>query len=297
VNKLPVRETIRSAYQFTFAQLGTIIGLIWAPMVVIAVLRFLPYGMGDTHLSADQNPSAVGAAALRGIVFALASVLLYASVNVAVVRQALGLRKGPALIHFAMGRAEFRMAGAMLVLSLIVVVLLVLSVFAMLASAAVGAALGDAVLSGLFGASVFLLGACIVLAAIVRLGFLVVPITVVENKISFERGWLLTKGNFWRISSVLFVVTLPVVAIEFAAVFSLVGKDIVALAALAPHLTPEVLSDRLQTIMDNHISAIIGINLIVAPFSLGLALGAAAAGYKALAGTPGANGISVAGAA
>ena len=43
-------QTISDAYGFTFTQLGTIIGLIWFPMVVSTLLNFLPQlaaGYGD----------------------------------------------------------------------------------------------------------------------------------------------------------------------------------------------------------------------------------------------------------
>lgn len=282
MNKLPVGPTIRAAYQFAFGQLGTIIGLIWAPMVAIAVLRFLPYGMGDMSHSPEQNPAAAGAAMLRSMVFTLASLLLYACINVAVIRQALGLRKGGAVFHFALGRAEFRVWGATLLLAAILGALAlgcVLAVMGVTGAVAASAGEGPAAAAG---AAVLLAGSGLLLVAIVRLSFLYVPIVVVENRISFERGWLLTAGNFWRIASVLFVVTLPVFVIVLAAFVVLMGQDFAALFTIADKLSPEVLSDRIQTIVDRNIATIIGINLIVAPFSLGLALGAAAFGYSAL---------------
>lgn len=286
MNKIPVGETIRFAYGFAFGQLGTIIGLIWVPMVAIAVLRFLPYGLGDAHPSPEQNPTAAGAAALRQLVFALASILLYASINVAVMRQALGLRKGGAVIHFALGAAEFRMWGAMLLLLAILIALTIGFFLAVFGATLAGAVLGSKMLAGAIGGGVALIGLCLLLVSIVRLAFLVVPITVAENKISFERGWLLTRGNFWRISTVVFVVTLPTVTIVFGAFFALMGGELMALIPVASHIGEQALAERVQAIMDSHIPTIIGINLIVAPFSLGLTLGAAAAGYKALTAPP-----------
>lgn len=282
MNRLPVGATVRAAYAFAIGQLGTIIGLIWAPMVMIAVLRFLPYGMGDMHPSADQNPSAAGAAALRGIVFTLASVLLYAVINVAVIRQALGLRKGGAVFHFALGRAEFRLWGATLLLMVILSTLGLGCLVAMVGiTGAVAATLGDPVAAAA-GGIVLLAGSCALLVAIVRLSFLYVPITVMEERISFERGWLLTRGNFWRIATVLFAVTLPIFVIVACVLAALVGPDLAALVPIAERLSPEVLYDRLQAILERHIATLIGINLIAAPFSLGLTLGAAAFGYRAL---------------
>jgi hypothetical protein len=288
VNTLPVGSTIRAAYAFAFGQLGTIIGLIWAPMVAIAVLRFLPYGIGDMSHAPDQNATQAGAAMLRSIVFTLVSLLLYAVINVALIRQALGLRKGGAVFHFALGTAEFRVWGATLLLMAILGTLALGCLLAMMTvTGAVAAAAGQAAGTAA-GALALLGGSILLLVAIVRLSFLYVPIAVVENKISFERGWLLTQGNFWRIAGVLFVVTLPVFVVVFGAFLILMGPDFAALVPIADKLSPEVLSDRIEAIVDKNIATIIGVNLIVAPFSLGLALGAAAEGYKALAGTSGA---------
>jgi len=60
MNKIPVGEAVRFAYEFTFRELGTIIGLIWVPMVALAVINFLPYALGDMTPSPDINPTAAG---------------------------------------------------------------------------------------------------------------------------------------------------------------------------------------------------------------------------------------------
>ena len=40
MTKIPVLDTIRAAYQFTFTHLGAIIGLIWLPMILATVIGF-----------------------------------------------------------------------------------------------------------------------------------------------------------------------------------------------------------------------------------------------------------------
>ncbi|MEJ0044147.1 MAG: hypothetical protein WDM81_18895 [Rhizomicrobium sp.] len=40
MNKIPVGETIRFAYAFTFGEIGTVIGLVWIPLVINAVGAF-----------------------------------------------------------------------------------------------------------------------------------------------------------------------------------------------------------------------------------------------------------------
>jgi hypothetical protein len=281
VKTLPVADTVAFAYRFAFAQLGTIIGLIWLPMVIIAVLQFLPYGTGDMALTPQQDPNAFGGAFLREIVYFLAIMLLTGTVCVAVMRQALGLRTGSALVHFALGRAEFRMAGGLLLLTGIMTVL---ALGVMLALGVGGLALratGNPLLAALGGLVLVLGGAALLLVSGLRLSFLLVPITVAESRISFERGWTLTRGNFWRIAAVVFLVTLPTAVVVLSATTYLIGPQLFMLAR-TPNMPMEEFLERYQTIVNANIPAILGINLIVAPFSFGLFLGAAAAGYKAL---------------
>ena len=54
MNKLPVGKTISDAYGFTFSHLGTIIGLIWFPMVVSTLLNFLPE-LADNYSDGSNN--------------------------------------------------------------------------------------------------------------------------------------------------------------------------------------------------------------------------------------------------
>jgi len=281
VKKLSVGPAIRFAFQFAFGQLGTIIGLIWAPMVAVAVVTFLPHALGDSEALQGQNPAAAAPVILRGLVFWLANAVLSACVTVAVMRQALGLRTGPAIFHFSIGMAELRMTGAVMLFKLIAFVLMIGLVLALLAAGTLAGS--SEIAAAAVTAVVGIGGACALLYALTQLGFLLAPVTVAENRITLERGWTLARGNFWRITSVLFTVTLPPLLILLGAVFWLTGRELLALTPVLDKLTPEVLSDRIQTILDAHIATIIGIQFIMAPFTLGLFLGAAAYAYKELA--------------
>jgi len=280
VKILPIGPTVRFAYQFAFGQLGTIIGLIWAPMVVIAVLRFLPHGIGGADVSPGQNPGAAGAEALRNLIFGLASLLLYAAVNVSVVRQALGLRKGGAVFHFALGRPEFRVFGASLLVGLILVAVTAASVIVIVTAAVAVPGIAGQVAAG----AATLAALCAMLFVLVRLTFLYVPVIVAEEKVGLARAWCLTGCNFWRAGTVMFLVTLPPFAVVVTAMAVLMGRDFATLVPLMGKLPLDALSLRLDAILDRHAAEMIGINLIAAPFSLGLTLGAAAAGYRELAG-------------
>jgi hypothetical protein len=282
MNKLPVGETIGFAYRFAFGQLGTIIGLIWIPMVAIAVLQFLPYGLGDAALVPEDNPTAYGAAQLRAIVFLFVTMLMYASIFVSVTQQALGQRQGSALYHFGMGRTEFRMWGALLLLAAIATMLLLGVALVSTAAVVVATRSGNGALAGPAEGAFLFVGTCAFVFVITRLGFLLVPSTVVEKKLGLQRSWNLSYGNFWRITLVLFVVTLPVALVVGGAQFALMGRELAPLLRPMHAITFEVLMNRMDVVMSRHMPEIIGINLIAAPFQCGLLLAAAAFGYKAL---------------
>ncbi len=288
MNKLPVGETIGFAYRFTFNQLGTIIGLIWIPLVVIAVLQFLPYGLGDSTLSPEDNPAAYGGAQLRAIVFLFVIILMYACLFVSVTQQALGVRQGDGIFHFTLGRTELRMWGALLLLAAIATTLLL--AVALLATVGV-VVTAKSVNNGLAGPvedALLFVGACAFLFAMVRVGFLLAPATIVEKKIAFKSSWKLSHGNFWRISLALFVVTLPVTIVVLAAQFGLMGRELVSVMQPERGLSLETVMTRMELVTSRHIAEIIGINLIVAPFLYGLVLATAAFAYRTLsAGTAG----------
>jgi len=288
VKKLPVGEAIRFAYHFTFGQLGTIIGLVWIPLVVIAVLQFLPYGMGDAMLSREDNAAAYGSAQLRAIIFMFVIVLMYACIFVSVTQQALGLRQGGAIYHFALGRTELRMWGTLLLLGAILTMLLLAIALLTTVGVVAVAKSVDRALAGPVEDALLLIGACAVIFVAVRLGFLLAPATVVEKKIGFESSWKLSRGNFWRISLAIFVVTLPIAVLVFAAQYALMGRELVAIAQ--PGVNLETLMTRLELVTSRHVAEIIGVNLIVAPFVYGLFLATAAFAYRTLsAPSPGAN--------
>lgn len=284
MKKLPVGEAIRFAYHFTFGQLGTIIGLVWIPLVVIAVLQFLPYGMGDATLSRDDNAAAYASAQLRAILFMFVIVLMYACIFVSVTQQALGLRKGGAIYHIAMGRTELRMWGSLLLLGAILFMLLAaIGLLTFVGAVAAGKSV-DPALAGPVMSALLFIGACAFIYIAVRLGFLLAPATVVEKKLGFESSWKLSQGNFWRITLAAFVVTLPISILVFAAQYALMGRELVAM--IQPGMSLVTFTTRLELVTSRHAPELIGVNLIVAPFVYGLFLSTAAFAYRTLSAAP-----------
>ncbi len=276
MNKIPVGKTIAYAYSFTLSNLGAIIGLVWLPMVILTVLKFLPYIGGNGFDAAGQSQAASAMAALENLATVFLTLVLYSIVYVAVIRQALGLRQGSATIHFALGQPEFRVLGALLL------VVLVIFFFILLYSAAV------ALLSAMPGtgsyvavAFVAVAGALALIYVSIRLSFLLVPVTVVEEKVSLARNWILTEGNFWGILGIMLAITIPLMIVDMVGSVAIVGNDLIAQAS---HHSQTLLESFTQTmqIYQRHMPSLLGLDLVLAPFSIGLNMGAAAFAYRAL---------------
>jgi hypothetical protein len=278
MNKISVLDTIRSAYAFTFGQIGTIIGLVWLPTLLLAVLQFLPYAIGTSPPSPDADPGAAGTAVMLNFAFFAGGAVLTSMNYVSVTRQALGMREGPATIHFSLGLPEWRMLA-----SLFLCVVLLVTIIGLFAGAVLllSAFLHAMPFAAMCMAILTLAGMCGFVYIVVRLVFLIAPVVVAEEKIDLVRAWTLTAKNFWRIFAVMLCVILPFIILQIVALALIAGPDF--FAHLPPNMASAatVFAQRLQA-LDRHMPAIIGLSLVLAPFSLGLNLGAEAAVYRAL---------------
>ncbi len=281
MTKIPVGSTIRHAYTFTFSELGTIIGLCWLPLVLIAILQFLPFAFGGDPMAPAENATAQGRHGLENLMSSLLMILLYSIAYVPVTRQAFGQRHGPAIVHFALGVPEFRVFGALLLFFLVIFAMaLGIGVLGLVAGG-VSAMTGKNPIAGLVLALVILAALLGFIYAIVRLGFLIVPVAVAENQISLTRAWMLTRGNFWRIFGILAAVLVPLYLLHLGAIVALVGPGLFAPLPSNPALAEQALAARFAMV-GQHIPAYLGITLILAPFNIGLGIGAAAHAYRVL---------------
>jgi hypothetical protein len=278
MTRISVAGAIRFAYGFAFTQIGAIIGLVWLPLVFVAILQFLPYATGIAYpggASAQEG----GAAALN-LLFSTATFVLYAMNCVAVTRQALGLNQGSASVHFGLGWPEWRMFAVIVISGLFFVASV--GIYVMIGATLFAAARTVMLLA--VGAGTYVIVGLFVLAWLAaRLIFLLPPIVVVEERVDLLRAWILSRGNFWRILAVLLVVTVPLLVVQTAATAAIVGPDIFAPLPGNPELMGIALKARMA-ILDRHMASLIGLALVLAPFSLGLTLGASCFAYRALAG-------------
>jgi hypothetical protein len=287
VNKIPVGDTIAHAYKFTLENLGAIIGLIWLPMVISTVGAFFVQTYYSATLSTaaiESRPAEAGQAMLSMIAWTLLSFLLGAVMYTSVTRQALGLRKGPAYISLSLGLQEFRVFGAEMALFGIAVAFGLFYLVGISALAGIAGRPG-AQLLGLAALLSALAGAFAIFYCIVRLSFLLFPATIVENKIGLSRSWMLTRGNFWRIVAIGLATVGPIAVVIGIGEYLILGPEYFRMAmaaATADAAAQAKISEAETRMMTQHLPLLLGLSLLIAPFTVGLALGAASFAYRVL---------------
>lgn len=305
MKKIPIGPTIASAYTFTFGGVGTVIGLIWLPLVAYTLGRFFVVDYYAAHLTQSGDPSAGGQATLILFAFWFVSLFFTAIIGVSLTRQAIAPRQGSIIAHFAIGAAEFNYFLSLLAVFFVMLAVYIAAIIANLIIVTVGAAIvpamgfinsigGKALLYATVAAIVALDIAALLYVG-VRLAFLVAPVTVAEGKIDLIRAWQLTRGNFWRMFVVLAVTFGPIFVVGELAFAAIVGPGyIVALATALLTILQAVVTgaqppaQALQHLPDITAKApyLLGLSFLLAPFSYGLAFAAPAFAYRALVGTP-----------
>jgi hypothetical protein len=273
MTKIPVLDTIRAAYRFTFTHLGAIIGLIWLPMILATVIGFFVLQRFFSALAdafASNNFALAGPAILGLISFLLVGLLLFAMMAVPVVQLALGSRKSGALAHFAFGMAEWRLFRASLgVAGFLVALLLILSTI-------LGAVLGPRAMSANLIALFLFYAAAIFFG--LRFGFLLPGVAVEEAGPVLPRSWILSNGNFWRILAIFLAMAVPLRLLMVVVEVAVEGPGI-----LMPQFMTSTAMVAVQLHAENQSMPVTaGILFLIAPLALGLMMGASAHAFQAL---------------
>ena len=276
MTRIPVADSIRAAYRFTFEHLGAIIGLIWLPMIIGTVLGFFVKQRAYlifANALASGNDARLGPALLGLLFYGLAFMLLTAMMAVPVTELALGKRQSGTLARFAFGPAEWRLFKSSLGLMAFLLSSLVLATLASRLAVPPAAQAGVAALANLFMAGWLLFFA-------MRLGFLMPAIAVSEDAPILPRSWKLSAGNFWALLAVILGAVGPVLLLA-----GLVEMLIQGPAAIAPGLQgpAPMMAAQLNSASQN-MPLTAGLDFLMAPLVMGQMLGAAAAAYRALAG-------------
>jgi hypothetical protein len=302
LKKIPVGKTIAFAYQFTFANIGTVIGLIWLPLVVYSVANFFAtaYYMQGFQQLASGDPSALGRPLLVLLGFAFLAILIIAMIGVSLTRQALGVRTTPSIVNFGLGVTELNLFLSLLaafVVLLTIYMLLILvrygvavglsaigpPVKSALASRVAAPLLANSSLAAQSGLDLIVVVVFVYLA--VRLCFMLAAVTVAEGQINLIRAWTLTRGNFWRIFAIGLATVVPIAVVGLLGEVAILGPESLAFNFNAPADSASQIKQLAQQtrLASDHLPWLLGLGLLLGPFTYGLVFSAPAFAYRAIA--------------
>jgi len=225
MKKIPVGATIAHAYRFAFGDFLTVLRSIWLPLLVQLGLSILVgrYAISLFQALAAKDPSAVSLMGPIVPLYAIILILFFAQLAT-VTKVALGMLRDIPLIDFPFGKDTWRLLGAFLVAGLVILAMLICFGLAagVLGFALRAAGTGKGLLA-IFVGLLFVIGYGGAIFAAFRFMFLLAPVAIAEQRMGIGRAWQLSQGNFWRSFLIMFSIMLPVILVEYAAIFAAIG--------------------------------------------------------------------------
>jgi hypothetical protein len=183
--------------------------------------------------------------------------------------------------HLALGLPEFRIFGAMLVYGLLMAFLLLVVGLGSYGLNAVVTMMAGGKAGQIAAATWELAALGFVIFCSVRLSFLLWVAVTAEERVSLERGWVLTDGSFWRLLAVQIILFLPLVLLWSFLISALLSKDITALQEkFAGQLNTPAYADAMQKLVEANQPVLTVLVMLFMPFFIALAIGASAHAYK-----------------
>lgn len=237
MSKVPVLGTASLAFGFLLGEFGTILRLVWAPLLAGAGLSYFYGGQAmDAAIAAGVNADPANAMAYAPAQFLIGVVSFVTGIMASVVLFQVvlfGDRKPGLYFYMWLGGAELRL--------ILVTILLVVAVLA--------GAIGVSIVFGMLtviASAVPVMGFVVMIGAIasffaaiwaaLRLT-LVSAVVVAENNLGVERSWAITRGQTLRLLGVLVLTFGPYAAIASFLFFAVMGSDLPAFPA-SPELVP-----------------------------------------------------------
>jgi len=207
MRKVPVFEVIRFAWRFLFHEFGTIVRLIWFPLLIVAVVQYAAAYLNiEGQVEAGRFDRPAEGSFLRDLASMAVSVVGYSMALVAIHRIILFDDRRPGtFLLFSFARAERVFMGFALIIVLVVFV----------GSAILG---GFGVATGMIASAPGLFVAIAALLVVVGVYFFtrllpLYPVMVVEKRLNFRAAFALSRGNFWRLFWVTGLGMLPVIVV------------------------------------------------------------------------------------
>ncbi len=223
MSKIPVMDTVSRTYGFLLGDIGTIVRLAWAPLLIGSGLSFV-YGpqIMDAALQTPNDPTSAMAQAPAQFLLGIVAFVTGIMATVALLRVVIfGDRKPGLFVYLWFGGAELRLivVSILLLIAIIAGGIALALVFALLG----GVAAAVPAMSGLVVVAAFALVPVMIWAAL-RLS-LISPVVVAENNLGVERSWQLMSGNVIRMFLVLLLTFVPYFLVVVIATFAILGSD------------------------------------------------------------------------
>ena len=276
MRQMPVVATIRDAYSFTLTHLGSVIGLIWIPMVMLTVMGFFSsqrYYNSTIEALASNNAEQIWSSLLMWLAYLIAALLLQAVMYAAVTQLALGMRSGPVWAHFAFGQAEWRMFRALMAFTGLLFPLFLFGSALVNVVVLQAAPAAPAALLIFYGR---------ILAAIARFFVLLPALSATESVPVLRRAWMLTAGNFWRLLAVLLAIIIPLFIFAILLMVPVVQR----LPPLPTGGSPQVQQLAMLTWLRQALPFLWGLLFLMWPLVMGLFAGASVSAWRALKDEP-----------
>lgn len=244
MKKIPLEPTLVGAYRFLFTNIISIVGTIWFPLVVFGavmaglVCLIVPHAWLTGNFPQFDNDTAWQ---VLQPVFAIAPLLpilaliTISMILVGLLRLSLGQKTSTTLIFFSLGGQVWRMAAALVLAEIVIIVLgmVLVAVFAIAAQFGApnlppGPAMAAKIVLGVVEA-LFFFYACF------RLVFFLPAVVVAENRIGLGRSWHLGGGNFWRIFLVVLLTIIPVAFVAGVVMQMTILPFVLSVAMKLPH--------------------------------------------------------------
>lgn len=256
--KLPLEETIVGGYRFLFTNIVSVIGTLWLPYLLLLILGLacgtivLPPEVLHGDLSHfDYHILMQPQAHAARLLFFLANLVVGAMVTVNWMRHALGQKQTTTFVYFSLGAPVWRMVGAMILGSLVmIVVAIVLAIIGVVGGIV---AFQHLDLAGAIAATIVLAMVLLLFLAycFVRLFFFLPAVVVAGEHIGLERSWQLGGGNFWRIVIVWLLIAVPVWFVVGVSMQATVLPIILSQASQLPrHPTPEDVQPLIRVVIN-----------------------------------------------
>jgi hypothetical protein len=281
MTKIPVGKTLAYAYGFTFGNFLTVLGLCWVPLAITAaaaIVAFPTYVAGVQAMLTTGDPSGLVSGGGLMFLFFVVGFASFIMIYVAIARQALGLRSGPAFYYFSLDAAFWRLFLAYLLTIVI----------------AIGGGIVLAIVSGILTVVFAPLAAVVLIVALfgmvyamLRVTFLQAPIAVAEDRRVVQRSWSLGKGNFWRIFAILLGIMIPLAIVQIVVQMSFFSSLSIVLppedAGPAEQLA---FLAQVQTEVMNLLPVLIPVAVVFYAVMIGMVVSASAYAYRALVPAP-----------